>query len=209
MEIKEYSKGNNGPVIIWLCYEFKKGDIDASIEVFFGDIDEEYTIIAVIVDDWFSDLSPWKSSLLDNKFEGKASYTFDYIQKEIISIYKEKRDIYIMGYSLAGLFAIWSLCNCDSLSGAVSCSGSLWYPEFLDYLVKESEKLSGKKVYLSVGGKEANSSDPMMANVITATMKSAELLKENNRIKFNLDKGGHFANTAKRLVKGIAYILSK
>ena len=119
------------------------------------------------------------------------------------------RKIYIMGYSLAGLFALWALMEKPVLSGAISCSGSLWYPDFMGKIQNDCHKLHGKKIYLSVGGKEANTKDPLMANVLTCTKETYGLLKDQNAVKYELNSGGHFADAGKRLAKGLRWMLEE
>ena len=40
----------------------------------------------------------------------------------------------IGGYSLGGLFSMYAAVNTDLFGTVLSCSSSLWYPGFLDYL---------------------------------------------------------------------------
>ena len=74
----------------------------------------------------------------------------------------------LAGYSLAGLFALWSLGQTDVFSRAASMSGSLWYPGFLDYLSARTPPPPG--LYLSLlGDREASARDPLLKTVRRAT----------------------------------------
>ena len=43
---------------------------------------------------------------------------------------------HIAGYSMAGLFAIWSLFETEVFESAAAPSGSLWYPCFRDFFME-------------------------------------------------------------------------
>ena len=86
---------------------------------------------------------------------------------------------------------------------------SLWYPDFMEKIQNHCHKLQGKKIYLSVGGKEANTKDPLMANVIVCTKETYGFLKDQNDVKYELNSGGHFADAGKRLAKGLRWMLEE
>ena len=71
-------------------------------------------MIAVKVNDWNNDLSPWAAPPVFGKepFGDGAKATLDYLQREIISSFVG-RSIYLGGYSLAGLFALWAAYQTD------------------------------------------------------------------------------------------------
>ena len=201
MNIKKFCYGNHGPLILWGTYNFRENETEQTMETIRQQLpDAEYTVVAVEVDDWFRQFSPWPSKQLDDKF---VECGVDAAGK------MPDRKIYIMGYSLAGLFALWALMEKPVLSGAISCSGSLWYPDFMGKIQNDCHKLHGKKIYLSVGGKEANTKDPLMANVLTCTKETYGLLKDQNAVKYELNSGGHFADAGKRLAKGLRWMLEE
>lgn len=217
MNIKKFYYGNQGPVILWGTYNFRENEIEQTMETIRQQLpDAEYTVVAVEVDDWFRQFSPWPSDQLDSKFAGEAEKTWQWMEEYVLpecgvdaAGKMPDRKIYIMGYSLAGLFALWALMEKPVLSGAISCSGSLWYPDFMGKIQNDCHKLHGKKIYLSVGGKEANTKDPLMANVLTCTKETYGLLKDQNAVKYELNSGGHFADAGKRLAKGLRWVLEE
>ena len=74
------------------------------------------------------------------------------------------REHWLMGYSLAGLFALWAAYESDVFSGIVCCSGSLWFPDW-DHYVRDHVIQSKCSVYLSLGGKEEKTKNKVMAAV--------------------------------------------
>jgi len=63
--------------------------------------------------------------------------------------------ISIAGYSLAGLFALYALYHTDVFECAASISGSLWFPDFKEYVFSHEMRRKPEKLYLSLGDKEA------------------------------------------------------
>lgn len=81
----------------------------------------------------------------------------------------------IAGYSLAGLFALWSVYQTDLFDRAASISGSLWFDGFLEFMKANTPKV--KFIYLSLGDKEKAAKNPRLAAVEDCTAQAAELLR--------------------------------
>lgn len=111
--------------------------------------------------------------------------------------------VYPVGYSLGGLAALYFHCEAG-FSGCGSCSGSLWYPGWLEYL---EARAPGGKIYLSLGGKEKNARDPLMRTVEEATCQTKALLSASARCTFVHEPGGHFRDVPQRLARAIAWLL--
>lgn len=212
MEIHTVTESTSGAIILWGMYPFREDEIQHNRQILsecVGDV--PYTLIAFQVSDWNREFSPWAAPELDGTFTGEGEATLNFLQEELLPLVKEKygtqRKVYLMGYSLAGLFALWCLTKTDAFDGAASCSGSLWYPGFLDFLEKQTAP-TGKRIYLSLGGKESNSRNLLMATVADCTEKAAKLLARENIVKYELNSGGHFADSAKRLAKAVKFLLA-
>lgn len=113
--------------------------------------------------------------------------------------------IYPVGYSLGGLAALYFHCEAG-FSGCGSCSGSLWYPGWLEYLQGRAPR---GKIYLSLGGKEKNAPDPLMRTVEDATCQTKALLSASARTTFVREPGGHFRDVPQRLARAIAWLLGE
>lgn len=75
----------------------------------------------------------------------------------------------IAGYSLAGLFALWSLWETPAFSRMASVSGSLWFPGLLDWCTGRPLAASPDVAYLSLGKREHKTPNRMMRGVLDAT----------------------------------------
>lgn len=211
MKVYNLVENQTGPIILWGMYPHRKDELEKTKKSIIELVGEKfYMLIAFEVSDWNGEFSPWKSELLDNSFSGGAIKTLNYLTNELIPAIKNKygteREIYLMGYSLAGLFALWAMYQTDIFAGALSCSGSLWYPEFISY-IKKKKPFKNRKIYISLGGKEANTKNKLMAMIADCTKEMVEILKVDNIVKYEMNSGGHFADAGKRLAKAVLWVV--
>lgn len=171
----------------------------------------------ILVHDWDSMLTPWRveNCLKDRSFSGQAPKLLHQIETEVLPIINEKwsehGEVIMAGYSLGGLFSLWSLYESSLLDGAVCCSGSLWYPGFEEYMTRMSFDRN-VSIYLSLGKKEAGGKNPVLSKVGDITTLQYELLLQNEKVDyviFQWNEGGHFSDPEGRIVKGIQCILNR
>ena len=176
----------------------------------------DHAFLAVSGFEWNVDLSPWKASAVfkgEPDFGAGADAYIEQLTNEIVPEAIREHGInpgavYIAGYSMAGLFALYSLYKTDYFNGAASCSGSLWYPGFIDYVRAKDFAGTPSKVYLSLGDREAKTRNPVMATVEDNTKAAAALYKGKGvDVVLEMNKGGHFDEPALRTAKGIAWLL--
>ncbi len=169
------------------------------------------TLICVTDADWNRDLSPWKAERVfrGDDFGGMAPEHLN----ELLKILPETEQSLgypvtrrtIAGYSMAGLFALWSSCVTDCFDGVVSASGSLWFDGFTDFM--ENHRTHADTVYLSLGDTEYRTKNPRMAKVEDCTRRCREILQSREiPCTLEMNHGGHFTDPAGRLAKGIRWI---
>lgn len=176
-----------------------------------------FTLVAIGGLDWNRELSPWAcdGTVRDAEpFGGQASGLLDELLNRIIPKVELSLPLpptwrCIAGYSLAGLFALWSLWQTDAFDRAASASGSLWFPGFIDYAHEHAMAVTPDTVYLSLGKKEAKTPNRMMRHVLddTRTME-ALLVGRGIPTTLELNPGNHFAQTDLRMARGIHWILT-
>ena len=116
----------------------------------------------------------------------------------------------LAGYSLAGLFAVWTAFQTDLFTRILSASGSMWYPGWLEYARQHETAVPLQGVYLSVGDKESTSRNAVLQTVGERTQALADLLASRGvNVKFELNPGNHFKNPPLRVVKGIKWLLQQ
>ena len=173
--------------------------------------DADFTLIAFEAERWNDDLSPWKAPAVfgNEAFGGNAAETLETLKNSIIPSVEntigapERR--FIGGYSLSGLFSLWSCFESDLWDGAASCSGSLWFPKFGEYI--DNRSVPNGRFYFSLGDKEAKTKNKAMSSVEDITLKIFDRFnKENPNCRFEFTVGGHFKDCSLRLAKGIAFL---
>ena len=169
----------------------------------------DFSLLEVSGMDWNRDLSPWEAPAVfknDAPFSGKADdylkeLTESVIPSAVSDLGAAPSAVYIAGYSLAGLFAIYSLFRTPVFSGAASASGSMWFPGFIDFASSHDLAVRPSKVYLSVGDREAKTRNPVMATVQNNTEKMAELLRDRGvDVTYELNPGNHFQEPELRIM---------
>ena len=175
-----------------------------------------FTLVTFDTADWDNDFSPWAAPGMEENrpFGGGGPETLRMLRNEAMPLLKERfgeTPVITAGYSLSGLFALWALYECEAFAGAVCCSGSLWVQGFLEYAQKKGLQ-AGQSVYLSLGGKEEKTTHPIVCTIGDCTRQMDRILKADAvapRHTLEWNSGGHFADSAKRLAKGLAWMLEK
>ena len=94
--------------------------------------DAGFCVRAFQVENWNHNLSPWTTPAVfgGGGFGDGAADTLSEVLK-----YTEDRSktYYIGGYSLAGLFALWSAYQTDVFKGVAAASPSVWFPTFVSH----------------------------------------------------------------------------
>ena len=170
------------------------------------DLDSSFYHICVEIEDWNQELSPWCAPAAF----GKGSFG-DGAKTTLSEILKHCKDscktYYLIGYSLAGLFALWSSYQCDVFSGIACVSGSLWFPGFIDYM--KNNTIYTKYVYLSLGKKETKTRNKVMSTVGDRTIDAYEILNKQVDCIFEWNEGNHFNDIDARLKRGIDWLVKK
>lgn len=208
--------GTGGPIIFWGMYPHQGNEVEHLWESLLECVSEQnFLLVAFQVEDWNRDFSPWKASAVFGKedFAGQGAKTLKWLIEECVpyidrTFGAKDREHWLMGYSLAGLFALWTAYENDAFSGIICCSGSLWFPEW-DHYMREHMLRSKCSVYLSLGGKEEKTRNKIMAAVGDRTRAQEERLEEDSMVEsvvLEWNAGGHFADAGKRLVKGVRWM---
>ncbi len=177
----------------------------------------DFNFLNVKVDDWNHHLSPWSCPSLyhsEPPFDGGADDFLALLENRIIPEslnLVEGRPSYIgiSGYSLAGLFSLYAICKSDTFDRAASMSGSLWFPEFVEFYKRNPPQRKPSKIYLSLGDKESSARNSYLRTVKDKTLEIYDAVREQGiECVFESNPGNHFFESDKRCAKGIAWILN-
>ena len=180
--------------------------------------DRNFSLVAFKIEDWNSELTPWEMPLLRGKgnFGDGASGTLEFIKNDLIPslseyISTENKEIkYILGgYSLAGLFSLWSGYQTDIFEGIAAVSPSVWYKGWIEY-VGAGKPLS-EKIYLSLGDTEEKTKHQILSKIGENIRKQYEILENSENVKTVLEwnEGNHFQNPDIRTAKGFLWVMNK
>lgn len=167
---------------------------------------QPFRLIAVRVDSWNRDLSPWCAPAVfghEDFGDGAAA-----LLREILPLCEDKSKRYLIGgYSMAGLFALWSAYQTDRFTGIAAASPSMWFPDFVEYM--QAHQLHSNTVYLSLGNREEKTRNPVMASVGDRMRAAYALLQEQNvTCTLEWNTGGHFQQPDCRTAKAFAWTLA-
>ena len=168
--------------------------------------------------DWDEDLTPWPAPPAARGMSPCAGLADAYLRQlagrilPAIAAALPARPAYaaLAGYSLAGLFALYAPHRTDAFARIASASGSLWYPDFADYVRRQPWVRRPEKLYLSLGDREARTRNPMMRPVEDKTRALAAFYEAQGvPTVLEMNPGGHFNEPERRMARGIAWILEE
>ena len=140
-------------------------------------------------------------------FGDGAPRTLDFLLNELSSCPVKGR-VFLGGYSLAGLFALWAGYQTDCFRGIAAASPSVWFPGFTDYM--KDNKLHADAVYLSLGDREEKTRNPVMARVGDAIREAYDhLQKAGTDCVLEWNKGNHFKDADLRTAKAFAWLMNR
>lgn len=204
----------NAPVFIW-GLDMSHGETAESLfEEVKALTNNDFSLAVFDVTDWNAQFSPWTAPPVFGKdaFSGKGNDTLRFLEDDFLPEIKSKfpeSEVFLTGYSLAGLFSLWALYETDKFNGAVCCSSSLWFDKWDEYANLHRIK-SPSTIYMSLGDREEKTKNKVMSKVGDRTRRQAEILKEDPNVEklyFEWNEGGHFVEPLKRVAKGITRIL--
>ena len=180
---------------------------------------KDFILVAISKLSWNDDMTPWKCPSLykgDSSCGGYADKYLELIENKIIpkvqefiknKLQKEIEYYGIAGYSLGGLFALYSAYKTDVFKRIASASGSMWYPNFAEYVKANEISKNIDKIYFSLGNKEKNSKIKILKTVEDKTKEIYDYLSNNINTIYEENEGNHFQDEILRMAKGIKWIL--
>ena len=170
--------------------------------------------VAFPVDSWNDDLSPWDAPPVfgQEAFGHGAADTLDWVLSRLIPTIRARygasdAPLILGGYSLAGLFSLWSATRTDAFAAVAAMSPSVWFLGWAAYA--ESHPIRARAVYLSLGDREERSRNPVLATVGDA-VRQQDARHERQGIPHVLrwNKGNHFQEAEARCATGFAWCMT-
>lgn len=183
--------------------------------------DKNYIFVSISNVDWNKEMSPWFMEKLfksDSDYTGGADeYLNELINNIIPEVEKKIQNIgynisynALCGYSLAGLFSVYAMYKTDCFLKIASCSGSLWYPRFVQFAKENDFSSKVETLYFSLGNKEKNTKNELMSKVEEETINLCEYYKSQGiDCIYEENEGNHFVDVEERIAKGIKYLVKE
>ena len=203
--IYEFGDANANTVLIQPVDQYDLAGIENEASIIAASCGKSFQLIAFKVENWNTDLSPWKAPAVFGK-EDFGEGAVETLAELLKLCSDESKTYYIGGYSLAGLFALWAAYQTDKFAGVAAASPSMWFPGFTDYM-KDHEIRTGA-VYLSLGDKEEKARNPIMATVGDRIRETYSLLSERGvRSVLEWNEGNHFKDADVRTAKAFSWVI--
>lgn len=177
--------------------------------------DKGFIFAVCTVDDWNIELSPWKARAAfgNSDFGDGAEATLNRVLK-LLGAVRERYGIgdgvhvILGGYSLAGLFALWSGHVCCDFDGTAAVSPSVWFDGWTEFA--SLNRTQADAVYLSLGVREEKTRNPMLKTVGDCIRRQYELLCENGvNCTLEWNDGGHLNDAELRTAKGFLWCMNQ
>ena len=179
-----------------------------------------FLLAAFPVTDWNRELSLWDAPPVFGKeaFGHGAAETLAFIERELLPVLFRQYDltenlpVILGGYSLAGLFSLWSAFQTDRFAAVAAASPSAWFPGLLEYA--QREVLRAQHVYLSLGDREEKTKNAVMAQVGACIRALEQIFCEKGvNCVLEWNPGNHFRDAEKRTAAAFVWcaerVLSK
>lgn len=205
MQVFEYGNQDADTVLIQLSDEHELSLMNKEADAIRREVGENFRLIALKVNDWNDDLSPWKAPAVfgNSDFGGRAEETL----QEVLNFCSDLGGVrYIGGYSLAGLFALWAAYRTDLFDGVAAASPSIWFPGFTDFMRKNVIKCPA--VYLSLGDCESRTRNTVMASVGDRIEEARTIICDGGtECTLEWNQGGHFRDSEIRTARAFSWLL--
>lgn len=178
----------------------------------------DFTLVAISGLEWDHDMAPWDIPPIskgDTPCTGGADEYLQLLTNEIVPKAEGLVQGCVLwrglaGYSLSGLFALYSIYRTGLFSRIASMSGSLWFPGFKEYVFSHEMKSRPEHLYLSLGDRECKTRNPYLKTVQenTEAIKTFYMERGIDTV-LQLNPGNHFEDTIQRTAAGITWILGR
>lgn len=192
------------------------GSLDRQMERMLSEAPSPFALAACQVGDWNGELSPWEAPPVFGKqgFGHGAGELLSYLEGLLIPEVKarfgfpERIPILLGGYSLAGLFSLWSAYRTSCFQGVAAVSPSVWFPGWMEFARAGTPQ--AKRMYLSLGDREEHTRNQVMARVGSCIREQYDLLQNAKSVECSTlewNEGNHFKDPELRCAKGFLWCM--
>ena len=169
----------------------------------FKNIKKDIIFIGIESNQRSNDFTPWQSHVGMETNGGNANEYLRWLTEELIpylrQIYRissDNKDIGISGASYGALVSLYALYKTPNFFGNyILISPSVWYPDFINFMKKNSVIQEDISIYWYVGLKEGIKHTLMIKNMVQCSFEGNQIVRnqlnnEKNHFKFQTYKHG-------------------
>ncbi|MBQ9227437.1 MAG: esterase [Eubacterium sp.] len=215
MTVHQYPNERAEYLLLQCVDEHDAALLDSEYRILSSLTDIPFSLVAVQVESWNSDLSPWEAPPVFGKepFGGNARATLDGLTETLLPSleaaggWRQELPIILGGYSLAGLFALWCGYHSTRFSGIAAASPSVWFNGWIEHAA--SHPFLAQAAALSLGDQEAKTRNAQMATVADCLAQQQTLLTQQGvPCSFEWHPGNHFRDSDRRTAKAFASVIA-
>lgn len=213
-----YASERPACVLLQPVDEHDREGLDRQVALMEGSGQRPFALCAFRIEDWNRELSPWDAAPVfgNQPFGHGARETLNWTEGELLpelmGWWELPEDLPILmgGYSLAGLFALWSATETDRFSAAACASPSVWFPGWMEHAQAHAFRV--RAVYLSLGDREERTRNPVMATVGDRIRDLEALLRGRERPEactLEWNEGNHFREPDARTARAFSWCMKQ
>jgi enterochelin esterase-like enzyme len=174
-----------------------------------------FVLAAFEVGDWIVDLMPWPDRNISREEEAgrHGQEALQYVLSSLLPALRERfgdLPAVMGGYSLGGLFSLWTAAQTDSFVAVAAASPSVWIRDWQAF--SEQHPTLARAVYLSLGDREEHVRNQAIARIGDCIRAQYALLQRQlgpERSTLVWEPGNHFTDNEGRLARAFAWCLEK
>ena len=210
-----YGEASTEYLLLQMTGEHELQSIDHEVAMIAQD-NRNFLFAAVPDSNWNDALSPWDAPAVWGKqgFGGKAADTLLFLTEQVIPTLKqqfylpENVKIILGGYSLAGLFALWTSTQTNLFYGVAAASPSVWFPGWMEF--EQQHPIQTQHIYLSLGDKEERTKNAVMAAVgDNIRALHSRLAERGADCTLEWNSGGHFKDANLRTARAFQWVMEE
>ena len=210
-----YGRANAEYLLLQMTGEHELQSMESEVAAIAQSV-HHFLFAAIPVENWNDELSPWDAPAVWGKqgFGGNAMDTLRFLTEQVIPTLKqqfhlpENVKIILGGYSLAGLFSLWTSTQTDLFYGVAAASPSVWFPEWMG--CEQQHSMQAQRIYLSLGDKEEHTKNAVMA-VVGDNIRAlhSRLAERSTDCTLEWNSGGHFKDADLRTAKAFRWVMEE
>ena len=174
-----------------------------------------FVLVTIELADWTVDLMPWPDGNISREPEaGKHGQdTLAFILQSLLPALEARfgpLPVLLGGYSLGGLFALWSSMQSGRFRAVAAASPSVWIKDWIPFAKKHAPM--AEQVYLSLGDREEHVKNQAISRVGDCLRTQYDLLKKQlgpERCTLVWEQGNHFHDNDGRLARAFAWCMER